>query len=301
MPLTFFAGLAAVFLLLHQGVGPDAPQQRPALRAVTEAVRVDVAVDLQGPGGDRLTAGDFEVLDNGRRRAVSLIDTEAEPVNIVLLLDTSRSVAGARWRDLVAASEALVASLGRDDRVALVTFTDLIQGRIHWTNEPGAVGAAIAESDTAGRTSLWDAIVGGLAVAVARQGRTLLLALSDGVDNTSFVERSTVEAALRGSEAVLYTVLTGRHPGLEDLAAQSGGQAFRASSGEDLKHRFIEILDRFRSRYLLSFTIDSHDDPGWHALAVRLTRHRGRVRHREGYWRPGGGRDGAGRFEESAR
>lgn len=280
MPMKLLTGLLVFSTALNSAVTGQKLSSR------IEAVRLDVSVKLKDSDIGHLTAEDFAVIDNGRHRPVSLVSTEAMPINVVLLLDTSRSTAGERGRELAAAADALLASLRDQDSAALITFTDLVEGRVPLTRDLARVRDALRKIDSFGRTSVLDAVVGGLSVASSASGRTLLLICSDGVENTSFLSATAVEDLVRGTEAVIYTVVTGNGDSLERLAALSGGASLRATSEEGLSDAFTRIIGDFRKRYILSFSVDPSDSPGWHRVSVRLTKHRGSVRHRQGYWRP---------------
>jgi len=70
--------------------------QRFTSRAV--AVRVDVLVTNGGQLVRGLSARDFDVRDEGVPQAVSQVELEQIPLNLILVFDTSGSVAGARMR-----------------------------------------------------------------------------------------------------------------------------------------------------------------------------------------------------------
>src|SRR3954467_13667688 len=100
---------AAVTALLLSGV--PLSSQKQSFSSSTLAVSVDVLVtDGHAPVAG-LAASDFELRDNGVLQTIDLVDTSEIPVNAVLALDTSASIAGQRQRDLIAASEALLDGL----------------------------------------------------------------------------------------------------------------------------------------------------------------------------------------------
>ena len=70
-----------------------APAQ-PAFSSRTEAVRVDALVTDHGAPVVGLGRDDFEILDNGVPQQVDLISFEQIPLNVILTLDMSDSVAG---------------------------------------------------------------------------------------------------------------------------------------------------------------------------------------------------------------
>lgn len=275
----------ALLLVTGALVAWTAPLQRYA--SDVDVVRIDVAVDLADPHGGPLTADDFVVRDDGRPQRVTLYRTDAMPINVVLLLDTSRSTAGRRLEGLARAGISLVDDLRAGDRAALITFSDLVQGHVALTDHLDALRSQLNGLEGVGRTSLFDSVLAGLSVAEAASGRTLMLVCSDGVDNTSFLSAEAVKGAIRGSGVVIYTVNTGPHDAMGWLAEGTGGAALSAATSGGLSRAFITILDRFRRRYLLGFSPGAGARRGWHRLEVRLATRRGRVHHRAGYWYTG--------------
>lgn len=276
---------SAVVIVLCLVAAVTAPAaQRTPFASKVDALRLDVYVDLNDPTDERLTAEDFQVLDNRRARRLSLIDVDAMPINALLLLDGSRSTAGADLATILSAANAVLDRLVPGDRMGLMTFSHSVETWVPLTADLAAVRRGLAGVRSVGRTSLIDAVLAGMAAASGASGRTLLLVCSDGIDNTSFLSRGSLETVLRGSEVVIYTVSTGRGEDLTDLAAVTGGVAFTARGPGGLAKTFASVIAQFRSRYLLSVALDSDISPGWHDLSVTLTRRRGKVHHRAGYW-----------------
>ena len=75
-------------------------QQSPAFSSKVEAVRVDVLVTDNGQAIRGLGPADFEVLDNGVPQDVTLVSFDEIPLNVILALDMSDSVAGERLEQL---------------------------------------------------------------------------------------------------------------------------------------------------------------------------------------------------------
>src|SRR5439155_10776055 len=83
-------------------------QSQPSFSSKVEAVRVDVLVTERDGGSAILGLGpsDFEVLDNGVPQQVDLVSFEQIPLNVILVLDMSDSVAGERLDHLRGAGAA---------------------------------------------------------------------------------------------------------------------------------------------------------------------------------------------------
>jgi len=52
---------------------------------------------------------------------------------------------------------------------------------------------------------------------------------------------------------------------------------------KELSSRFASILEEFRHRYLLSYSLQGVPSPGWHKLEVRVKNRRATVKARPGY------------------
>src|ERR1700752_3232991 len=147
------AGCCAAALLALGG--PLQSQER--FRAGVDVVRVDVLVMDGGRPVTDLTAGDFELLDQGVVQRVQASTIADVPVSMLLALDTSGSVQGAPLARLKMASEAALDALGPKDRAALMTFAGASRLRSTWAEARAGLRTAIQEVEANGSTSLFDA------------------------------------------------------------------------------------------------------------------------------------------------
>ena len=92
--------LASALLLLSAYLGIEA--QNAVFSTKVEAVRVDALVTERenGPAIVGLQPADFEVYDNGVLQQVDLVSFDQVPLNVILTLDMSSSVAGERLEHL---------------------------------------------------------------------------------------------------------------------------------------------------------------------------------------------------------
>jgi VWFA-related protein len=266
-----------------------AATQDPTFLARTEAVRVDVLVT----DGDRpvrgLQRGDFEVIDNGVPQTVDLVAFEDAPLNVVLALDMSRSVRGAKLVQLRAAARMVVGSLAERDKAALLGFASTVFSRVPLTAEPEPVIAGLAVPPETGDTALVDAAYGAMLLSESDSGRPLVVIFSDGVDTASFLSASAVLETARRSNAVVYAVtnVPRRDAFLDELCARSGGRLIDVREVADFRATFLGLLEEFRHRYLISYTPAGVDQPGWHDLQVRVKNRNVTVRARPGYFKGG--------------
>jgi Ca-activated chloride channel homolog len=281
-------------LLCHAG-GRSANPQQPTYRSGIEVVRLDVLVTRSGRPVTGLAAADFEVRDDGAPQRVDLA-ISAGAVDVLLVLDTSSSVAGPPLRALVAAAEALLDDLKPDDRVALLTFSERVVMGSGLARNLSPVRQRLSELEAGGATSLRDALFAALTLPLSDSRRTLVVLFSDGADNTSWLSAEAVLEATKRSETVVYPVASGAAASragalkehrqfLQRLAEETGGNLLQADSASGLRTAFRGILAEFRSRYLLSYSpVGAGRARGWHEIEVKLKGKAGKVKARPGYW-----------------
>ena len=261
-----------------------ADAQQPVFSARVDTVRVDVDVRRNDKPIAGLTAADFEVLDNGVPQKVELMAAAAAPVNVVIVLDTSKSLDAKQRAHLTAAGTTLIDALRSDEQAAFVTFTERVAIRSLFSSDAPALRALVAAPTPVGETALNDAAHAAMVVGTAATGRPIVILFSDGEDTASFLDDKAVLDTARRTGAVVCAVTTGEKGGvLPELAALTGGTFVKESSLDKVAKRFSEILDSFRRRYLISFTPTGVPGEGWHTLTVKV-KGGGDVKARTGYW-----------------
>lgn len=251
-----------------------------------ETVRVDVSVRQNGEAVRGLAADDFEVLDNGVPQTVDMVGFEDVPVNVVLTLDMSGSVQGARLAQLQQGGARLVEALEPRDRAALVTFTDLVQVRSGLTADTDRLTAALRHPTQGADTSLIDATHAAMVLGESETGRPLVIVFSDGADTASFLSTALALNTARRTGSVVYAVTSPqaeRSEFLDQLVRATGGRRLSIASLDRLSDAFTEIIEESRQRYLISYRPTGVASDGWHELAVRVRGRRAEVRARPGY------------------
>jgi VWFA-related protein len=276
--------VTAVAFLVAGAIG-TARAQQATFSSRIDAVRVDVLVtDANGPIRD-LGRSDFEIRDNGVLQQIDLVSFEQIPLNVVLALDMSDSVAGDRLDRLRAAGTAILGGLQSGDQAALVTFSHVVRLAAKLSPDIRSVRTALARASGDGSTSLVDGAFMGMQVGASDAGRELLIVFSDGLDTASWLSADKVLDVAKRSDAVAYAVAVrsrAKPEFLRDLASFTGGRLFEVEKTERLDSVFLQILQEFRQRYLISYTPRDVMKEGWHKLDVRVKRG-GTVKARPGY------------------
>ena len=252
----------------------------------TLGVRVDVLVTEGRNPVAGLTAGDFELRDNGVVQRIESVDATDVPVNAVLALDTSASIAGKRRTDLVGAGEALLDGLKPVDRAALTTFSHAVAPRISLTPNLGAVREALQHMAPRGQTAVMDGLYVALTSTLDQSGRFLVVVCTDGTDTSSWLQPSEVLEVAKRTNAVIYAVTAAdakRSDALKQITDATGGQVMPVKSSDELRPTFQRILAEFRSRYVLAYTPNGVTPGGFHKIDVTVPRRHVTVKARPGY------------------
>jgi VWFA-related protein len=261
-------------------------QQNPTFTGRVDAVRIDVLVTENGRVVEGLEAADFEVFDNGVRQVVTLAGLAELPLNVVLALDMSDSVAGSRLRNLRNAGRTLLSGLGPEDQAALITFSHAVSLGADLTTDLDQIRSALDEAAALGDTALVDASFAGIVLGESDVARSLLIVFSDGLDTSSFLQPDAVLDIARRTDTVVYAVAAGasqRAGFLGQLGTLTGGTLLEVGPDTNLAAVFLRILEEFRQRYLISFSPRGVDAGGWHELEVRVRGRDARVQARPGY------------------
>ena len=261
--------LAAVMLLL---AAPLAAQQaEPAMfTADVSLVTLPVTVkDSTGaPLGD-LDRGEFEVLEEGDSRDLAVFERRTDrPLSVALMLDTSLSTAVELRYEREAASRFLAKLLGSasqpGDRAAIFAFSADVQILQGFTRDHKALEKALGRVRPDSGTSVYDAVRLASGALARRDGRRVIVMITDGGDTTSHWRFADALRAAHEREIAIYPLIVlpiqsdaGRNRGGEHalitLAEKTGGETFVQHGTTNLDAAFGEILRNLRTQYLIGF------------------------------------------------
>jgi VWFA-related protein len=277
---------AAVIVVAVAAAARLASAQQPTFSSKLEAIRVDAFVTDRGNVIRGLQPADFEIRDNGVAQTVDLVSFQQIPLNVILALDTSASVSGERLDDLQKACRALLDRLTKDDKAALLTFSNVVLLRERLTPEIARVRGTLEDVAPLGETSLVDGTHAATLLAGDDGARNLLIVFSDGLDTASWLAPERVLESARRADIVVYSASSRDAEDskfLDELGKLTGGGLIKIASTKDLSATFLRILEEFRNRYLLSYSPAGVAKDGWHRLEVRLKNRRATIRARAGY------------------
>lgn len=223
-------------------------QEAPAPVIVTHdlSAHPDVALVVDLPPG---TAGDavaLTVFEGGAERPAELVG-DGGALELVLVFDTSGSMAGASMTAARAAAVELVDGLPARGRLAIVGFGQHPYLVTPMTDDRDALRSGIASLVAAGETALYDALaVATTQFSASSLARSIVL-VSDGGDTASTTTLPEITGLLTGAGVRLFGVhlLTteAQRAVLDDLAAATSGRVAGVTDPGALSATHAGIVD----------------------------------------------------------
>ena len=286
----------------------------------TPAIRVDDVVDLPlrqlyvtvERSGERVTYLDrdaFTVIDDGDRQTLVTFESGDAPLTAVILVDSSESMAGERLAAALEGAQAFAGGMRSLDEAKVMLFSDRLLRSTPFTGDSDALGTALVGARADGGTALTDHFYAALKLLDGRQGRRVVVVLSDGSDVHSVLGMKDVLWKVRRSQAMVYwieladqrtdasglpTSFASSWRGAEENAAEletlrqvvgeSGGRISTIGSIHQIDDAFSGILRELREQYVLGYyPTGATGDGEWRDVDVEVSGFGNRVRAREGY------------------
>ena len=255
--------LIAATVVLPAGARQDS---ETTFKVDVKLVNVYVTVtDQQGAPIGNLTRDDFRLSEDGIAQKIAIFGKESQlPLSIILAIDTSSSTRKDIRLELEAARRFIHSMIRPQDVVALYTFDNDVNELAPFTSKLHVVDAAINQVRVGGSTSLYDAIYLGCKALLKREGRKVLVLITDGGDTSSSVDYKEALRAAQQSEALVYSLIdvpveasagrnTGGEHALIQISNDTGGKYYYASNVSQLDKAFEQISDELRTQYLLAY------------------------------------------------
>jgi Ca-activated chloride channel family protein len=226
------------------------------------------AKDSNGRLVGTLSKEDFSIADNGAPQEIAIFERRTEqPLLVSLLIDNSGSTAKDLKYELESVNrfvKALFAEGNPKDALALYSFNYEVRKLAHFTHSHSTIEQALKGIKGEAGTSLYDAIYLSSRELENRDGRKVIVVITDGGDTTSAKDFHAALKAAHLADAVIYSILVmpitndaGRNIGGENalatLGERTGGRVFAPSLGPAIDRAFTDILKELRTQYLLGF------------------------------------------------
>jgi tight adherence protein B len=182
----------------------------------------------------------------------------ANSVSVVLAIDRSRSMQK-KFSDAIGAARNFVAGKPGTDSVAVLAFGSSVVSESRFSQDGSDADAALQNLvvDRKNGTALYDAVGVAVRELTPRAGAHVLILLTDGADTTSKQTLEVASAAAREHNVLVYAIgIAGRgytpEP-LQQLAHDSGGAFYQASSSSALSNVYAAIANRLRNTWRIQY------------------------------------------------
>lgn len=257
-----------------------------------------------------LTRDHFEVYDNGDQQEIVTFSPGDVPFTAVLLIDASASMAGHRLQAARLGAASFIDGMEGLDQASVIVFSDQLLGTTPFSGSKALLSACLGAASARGGTALNDHLFAAIKLLEHRQGRRVVVVLSDGVDTHSVLAMSDVAEKARHSQALVYWIRLRRHLGdlpadeglnissswrspkdyrnqlvlLEDIVSDSGGRIIGVDSPDEIHAVFVGVLDELRRQYAIGYyPSNATDDGRWHDVRVKIERSGVQARTHSGY------------------
>jgi VWFA-related protein len=281
-------------------VAPDKqrqPESDPASTISIETLEVLLPVTVRDKTGQFVTdlkAEDFTVYEDGVQQPITSFALKRMPVHVVLLIDTSSSVAS-ELESFKTTAYNFIAQLDPSDQVSIITFHDKVELVQDWTANRGLLKRALNRIQPGMFTHFNDA----LWLAANEQldkikGRKAVIVLTDGIDSgfgrisaerafralveaevaTYVVSQTRIDANKEQADLEFYQkngnnslnkirldgiklhlqALSESEKNLTRIAEETGGRIFLPERFEDLGAAYQQVAEELRSQYVIFYT-----------------------------------------------
>ena len=275
-----------------------------------ELQQLYVSVTRDGERVLDIERGQFTLNDEGVPQELVTFARGDIPFTAVLLIDASTSMFGEKIASAVVGASSFIHGMKELDQAQVMVFSDQLLSATPITDAKQVLTAGLSSTEARGGTALQDHVFVALKLLTQRQGRRVLILLSDGVDTHSVMSMPQVFEVARKSNVLVYWIrISGgdggkEHDGAVNMTSawknsaqyheqiglltrvvdESGGRILEVGAPDEIRPVFIDILKELREQYVLGFyPEDRQSDGRWHKIRVGLAGEDVEVRAPRGY------------------
>ena len=255
-----------------------------------DVVQVTVTVtDNHGQFIRGIPQSAFSVFENDQLQRISHFESENVPLDLIVAIDISGSMATSMPK-LKKAVKEFLSAIPAGNQVTLLGFNDTMFTLTRRATNPADRIKAVDRLAPWGSTALYDVILRGIGMLGTETGRKAIVIFTDGEDQGSHAAIADVERGLQSSDVTLYMIGQGR--GVKDdalrqvmrrLSTPTGGRALFTDNIDQLHGAFDDLLNELSNQYLLGYpSTDAKRDDTWRRIRVDVAGY-SLVRARQGY------------------
>jgi Ca-activated chloride channel family protein len=285
------------------------PQQSVDETMLVELRQVYLLANKDGRPVLDLNRSELQLSEDGVPQSLVTFGRGDTPLAAAVLVDASLSMRGERLRGAIAGADAFFHAMTLVDEAALLAHSDRLVQHTPFTNVPEVLLAGVPRIAAGGGSAINDTLYLATTLLGPRQGRRVIVLLSDGVDSHSVLGMEQVLDLLRRSQVQLFWIRLPRSPGAalpqppsfssawRDAAGyraeidqlglavrDTGGRIIVITAESEVEPAFRTIMKELRDQYVLGFYPDLARRKGsWHRLEVTTTRPGVALSYRAGY------------------
>lgn len=288
---------------------PEAHAQKSAEGQPTFSVKVNLVrllVSVRDKSGalcTNLKKQDFVIKDSGTPQEIAVFERNTSlPLSVAILIDTSGSTeTNLHYEEdsVLRFVPTLLDAGNPEDTFALFSFNWRTNLEVDYSRNRRRAEHALHALHGEGGTSLYDAVYLASDTLSGREGRHVLVVVTDGGDTTSYKHYQDALAAAQRADTVIYPIVVipipgdaGRNIGgehaLATLASSTGGRIFYPEGFDRLDEAFTDILRELRTQYMIGYYPQNvpEEPHRFHPVAVEVRDASMRVSARSGYYEP---------------
>jgi Ca-activated chloride channel homolog len=268
-----FATLIVLLMVCAWSWAQQTPAQTQTNPAPETTLKVDVKLvnvyvtvtDAHGAPVPGLRKENFSLQEDGRDQTISVFDKEsAVPLSIALAIDTSLSTRHDLPLEQASAKRFAHAILRPVDALSVFGFSETVLQSTSYTAELKRIDEGIDHIRLGAATALYDAVYLAARSLDRRQGRKVMVLITDGGDTASKIDYKEAARSAEEAEALVYSIIvvpiensagreTGGEHALIQFSEDTGGKYYYATSMSQLDDAFRKISDELRTQYLLAY------------------------------------------------
>ena len=299
-------------VLMAAGVLSVVSAQVPQFRSRTELVYVYATVqDTSSRLVPDLKQEDFTITDDGKEQPIAFFSNEIEPFSVVVILDRSGSMYQHQYEIRDAATSFVVRMLG-EDQARIASFGNYYGNRVvispanFTSNKQELIDVLQVPIGLGGASPIWISVDQSITALSGLTGRRVVLIFSDGKDEPLQsmvpVKFKDLLDRVRTTEVMVYAIgfadierregkeprIIPPDPGLQKLAAESGGGYFPVSDTSQLSTLFARVAEELHRQYRFGFAPPARDGK-IHKIGITVKKPGMTARGRQSYVASPGG------------
>ena len=213
---------------------------------------------------------------NSRDNSAELVASLASGASVYILFDTSNYM----YEGFVFAQDAIaefIRSLDNPDRVALYSYSRDLSRIVPITDDRLQLLRGLRKTVAGDNAALYNALLLTIQDASRLPGRKMVVAFSNGPDNSSMVAPENVRELAQAEGIPIYVISTREAKNdpvstavFERISASTGGKAYFAKTWRQQQEAFTNIREDLAHLYTLSYYPQSTQNRGWREITVKL-------------------------------